>query len=80
MITTKKLPRHALAFGSGIVATSVMSDLVGSNNAVAQKGQEGLQKFAGYFPATGGLIGAGLTLGALMEMQKAAEKFRRRRM
>lgn len=67
-------------YGKGVIGLSVASSALGTmNNDVASKGQGGLQNIAKFAPPVGTIIGAGLTIGALRELQKASEGFKRKR-
>ena len=74
----KKHNKKIMQFGMGIIGLSATADAVGGlNNAASSQGSKAMQNAAKYIPAAGGIIGAGLTFGALRELQKTAKKFKK---
>lgn len=74
----KQLKKQAIGFGIGTIGLGIASQVAGQiGGDVSAKGQEGMSNVAKFFPAAGTIIGLGLTLGALKELEKAAKKFRR---
>jgi len=75
----RKLKKHARDIGVGAIGLGIMAGAAGQvGGTVAAKGQAGMTKIAGYFPAMGTIIGGGLVLRSLDKLKKSVPKRRRK--